>query len=172
MPHRPQQSQRRPERWSRHEHASSASHGRVRPLCHGPVDAPLGFELDDLSGASQRRVLIVDDDAFARETLGRLLEGDGYNVATAANGGEALRHLQREPRPGLIVLDLMMPRVDGFAFAKEQQRHPELAGIPVIVVSASDCQRTLAVSAMVARFEKPVDVAELLRTINQHLPLE
>jgi CheY-like chemotaxis protein len=83
------------------------------------------------------RVLIVEDDRDIRETLVELLASAGYETAQAANGRDAL-DAARHARPQLIVLDLMMPVMDGWQFRSEQRRDPALAPIPVIVISACD----------------------------------
>jgi CheY-like chemotaxis protein len=81
-------------------------------------------------------VLIIEDDTDLRETLAALLDEEGFEVATAANGQEALEHLRKSRRPRLILLDLMMPVMDGWEFRQRQQQDPRLADIPVAVVSA------------------------------------
>src|SRR5439155_20514126 len=83
----------------------------------------------------RRRVLIVDDDLEIREFLVYALEGEGYETRGAANGLEALL-LLGEWRADLIVLDLMMPEMDGRAFLNEQHRVEGFADIPVLIVSA------------------------------------
>ena len=82
-------------------------------------------------------VLVVDDDPPIRELLRRQLEGDGYRVVEAENGRVALTRLC-EGTPGLIVLDLMMPEMDGFEFMEELRRHESWGGIPVIVLTSKD----------------------------------
>jgi CheY-like chemotaxis protein len=82
-------------------------------------------------------VLIVDDNADARELLRRTLVSAGWTVNEAANGRAGLQSIAEEP-PQLILLDLLMPDVDGFAFVEELQRHPEWRTIPVIVITAKD----------------------------------
>jgi CheY-like chemotaxis protein len=85
-----------------------------------------------------RRILVVDDDASIRESLADLLDDEGYRVKTATNGAEALT-LLRLPggfRPCLILLDLMMPVMNGHEFYVEQQSDPALADIPIVVISA------------------------------------
>ncbi|HTM22199.1 MAG TPA: response regulator [Kofleriaceae bacterium] len=91
-----------------------------------------------MSDAS-RRVLIVEDDDDISESMADLLEGEGYKVGRAADGAQALRLLRAADgnRPGLILLDLMMPRMDGYQFRAEQRADPALAGIPVLVMSAA-----------------------------------
>ena len=82
-------------------------------------------------------VLVVDDDPAIRELLRRQLEGDGYRVVEAENGRVALERLH-DGAPGLIVLDLMMPEMDGFEFMEELRRQESWSGIPVIVLTSKD----------------------------------
>jgi len=82
-------------------------------------------------------VLVIDDEASSRSLLRAVLEKEGWVVSEAANGIEALECMKRE-RPRLICLDLMMPEMDGFAFAAEVRRHEEWRSIPIVVVTSSD----------------------------------
>jgi signal transduction histidine kinase/CheY-like chemotaxis protein len=82
-------------------------------------------------------VLVIDDDPSARSLTRAMLEKEGWAVTEAANGIEALASMEKE-RPSLIFLDLMMPEMDGFAFAAEVGRHPEWRSIPIVVVTAQD----------------------------------
>jgi CheY-like chemotaxis protein len=81
--------------------------------------------------------MIVDDDDDIRETLCDLLEAEGHIVLAAANGREALDLLAGGARPCLILLDLMMPVMDGFAFRAAQQQDETIASIPVVAVTAA-----------------------------------
>jgi CheY-like chemotaxis protein len=84
-----------------------------------------------------RKVYVVEDDSELRHTLGEALEAQGYRVVATANGAEALAALRSDDaRPCLILLDLMMPVMNGYEFRKEQRADPALAGIPVVVISA------------------------------------
>ena len=83
-----------------------------------------------------RGVLVVDDDLAIRAFVSELLADEGYEVKTAANGREALAVLTNW-RPDVILLDLMMPEMDGWAFLASQRLNRELVCIPVIVMSAS-----------------------------------
>ncbi len=83
------------------------------------------------------RALVVEDEEAARELMRRLLVGEGWAVATAANGREALQRLESD-RPNLILLDLLMPEMDGFAFLAKLRTLPEIGATPVIVVTAAD----------------------------------
>jgi CheY-like chemotaxis protein len=85
-------------------------------------------------------VLVVDDDPGVRQLLRRMLEPAGYAVAEAANGRLALERL-REVTPGVILLDLMMPEMDGFEFVAEVRRHEAWRGIPIVVITAKDLSR-------------------------------
>jgi len=82
-------------------------------------------------------VLVVDDDPAFRELVGRILEREGYTVTEAENGRVALERLA-ETAPGLILLDLMMPEMDGFEFINEFRRHEAWLAVPIIVVTAKD----------------------------------
>src|SRR5262245_65206359 len=84
------------------------------------------------------RILVVEDNSFTRDALLMLLCEKGYEVEGAADGQEALAGLGRGERPCLILLDLAMPRMNGWQFLEERQRDPALAAIPVVVLSAED----------------------------------
>lgn len=83
-----------------------------------------------------KTVLLVEDDPDIADTMADVLRESGYTVHCAADGREALGLLARIPRPGLILLDLMMPSMDGYAFRQQQQRDPRVADIPVVVMTA------------------------------------
>lgn len=82
------------------------------------------------------QVLIVDDDAAMREALCDTLELQGHQTNMVANGREALEHLGRFAPPCLILLDLMMPLMNGWEFREAQLKDPQISGIPVVVISA------------------------------------
>lgn len=109
-----------------------------------------------------RRVLIVDDELDVRELLTTLLEAHDYDVRQAANGTEALL-LMGHWRPDLVVLDLMMPDMDGRTFLTEQHRVGGFADIPVLIVSAlHDLARLTSGLSAVAVYEKPLELADCL----------
>jgi CheY-like chemotaxis protein len=87
--------------------------------------------------AADQTVLIVEDDERTREMLRRSLQKEGWQVHEAANGRLGLEQLSQGV-PGLILLDLMMPEVDGFGFMKELRKRPDCAQVPVIVITAKD----------------------------------
>ena len=86
---------------------------------------------------STKHILIIEDDKDILEVLKDLLESEGYQVSTAENGQEAMDLLEKIPSlPGLILVDLMMPIMDGFQFREKQKNHPRVKNIPVVVMSA------------------------------------
>jgi CheY-like chemotaxis protein len=112
-------------------------------------------------------VFIVEDDADTREMLEHFLEMEGYEVETAANGQQALERLAAGSRARVILLDLMMPVMDGWQFRREQAQRLDIAEIPVIVVSAAGRDRITEISAD-AYLSKPVDLDELLQCVHAH----
>lgn len=121
--------------------------------------------------SDKRHILVVDDDLPTREVLRVLLRSEGFDVATAGDGAAALEQLRLGERPGLILLDLMMPVMDGWQFRREQQRDSRLVDIPVIVCSAA--RRTDAHAPglhALAYLDKPVDPRELLRVVRRFYP--
>jgi CheY-like chemotaxis protein len=112
-------------------------------------------------------VLIVEDDADLREMMAQLLSLEGYQTATVANGREALDYLRHEHAPDLILLDLMMPIMDGWEFRRQQQADPALSRVPVIVLSALDPNRSADVNAS-AFLKKPLDFDLLLELVRSY----
>jgi signal transduction histidine kinase len=113
-----------------------------------------------------KTLLIVEDDKDIREALDGLLSMEGYQVAGCANGLEALQYLRRSPAPDVILLDLMMPVMDGWQFRVEQKKDPALASIPVVALSADNTPKAAAIDAE-AYLKKPVDFDTLLGTIER-----
>ncbi|HET7452435.1 MAG TPA: response regulator [Thermoanaerobaculia bacterium] len=113
-------------------------------------------------------ILVVEDDPDSREVFAELLRAEGHPVVAVRSGAEALEYLRRADPPSVILLDMLMPDMDGWQFRKAQQADPDLAGIPVVVVSAL---RTVANSAMrfgaVAFLPKPIAPADLIGTISR-----
>src|SRR4051794_24569059 len=101
-------------------------------------------------------VLIVEDDEDLRDMMAQLLKIEGFAAATVANGREALAYLHESPTPNLILLDLMMPVMDGWEFRRQQQADPSIARVPVVVLSALDPARAAHVNAA-AFLKKPLD---------------
>jgi CheY-like chemotaxis protein len=116
---------------------------------------------------SQKKILVIEDGAVIREAMRMILQWEGYGVDCAANGQEALDYLRRVGPPDLILLDLTMPVLDGREFLRAKQNNPQLASIPVLVVTAS--AEPTPVGA-VGSVRKPFQPEELLEAV-QHLGL-
>jgi CheY-like chemotaxis protein len=114
-------------------------------------------------------VLVVDDDEDLRTIIQDVLEDQGFAVATAANGREALDMLLRgEAAPALILLDLTMPVMDGWAFRREQQQVPRLAQIPVVLFSGDPDVDEAALSLnAAATMTKPLRLDGLVTLVDQ-----
>jgi CheY-like chemotaxis protein len=112
-------------------------------------------------------ILIVEDDADLREMMAQLLTLEGFRASTVANGREALEYLRQGDKPDVILLDLMMPVMDGWEFRRQQQANADLSKVPVIVLSALDQTRAADVNA-VAFLKKPLDFDRLLELVRQY----
>jgi CheY-like chemotaxis protein len=113
-------------------------------------------------------VLVVDDDTDIRESISHLLEYEGYKVSTAGNGVEGFQRLLLE-RPSLILLDLMMPVMDGWQFKMEFDTRPDLVGIPIVVVSADGNIAEKSNSIGIKEFlTKPIDIDTLLGLVKKY----
>ena len=117
---------------------------------------------------SSGHILVVEDDELLRESLGLLLDEEGYRVSLADNGREALRQLHAGLHPDLIVLDLRMPIMDGWQFRAIQKADPTFGLIPIVAVSADDSAQAAAISAH-AYLQRPVESRALLETIERVL---
>jgi CheY-like chemotaxis protein len=114
-------------------------------------------------------VLIVEDDSDTRAAVAALLESRGYRVAEAEDGVDALEHLRAPHCVCLIVLDLFMPRMNGWAFRQEQVQDPDLAAIPVVVVSADPAAaRAAANLGVAATMAKPIDFDRLVEVVARY----
>jgi CheY-like chemotaxis protein len=123
------------------------------------------------NGGGARHVLVVEDDQDIRESVAEVLQDEGYQVSTAADGQQALDLLGGGERPpDIILLDLMMPVMSGFQFREEQLKRPELAAIPVLVVTADSNARGKAEALRVAGFvQKPLKIRPLLDLLEELL---
>jgi CheY-like chemotaxis protein len=110
-------------------------------------------------------VMIVEDDRDTREMLGRFLELEGFDVHTAANGRQALDSLRAGDPASVILLDLMMPVMDGWQFRAAQVSDPKLSHIPVVVVTAAGAREKIPPISADGWVSKPIDLDRLLATI-------
>jgi CheY-like chemotaxis protein len=112
---------------------------------------------------TRKSVLIVDDDLDIREVLSETLAERGFDVATAANGLEALGKLRElGVRPSVILLDLMMPIMDGYAFLEQRRLDPMLAAIPLAIVTAGHGVEPERLGDGLQIVKKPFDVPRLV----------
>jgi CheY-like chemotaxis protein len=111
------------------------------------------------------QVLIVEDDNDVREFMGILLQSQGYETSVAANGAEALQRLE-EHRPCVILLDVMMPVMDGWEFRMRQLADPALADIPVVCLTAMYDPAEVVSRLRVRCLPKPVDLPVLLDAVS------
>lgn len=119
-----------------------------------------------MSGIAPRTVLIVDDSPDFCDSLAMLLRLEGYDPAVATNGREALDYLRTHAPPSIIVLDLRMPLMDGYAFSVEQRLDPALADIPVVVCSGEVAPEEREELGHAAFCPKGADPVEMLRLIH------
>lgn len=135
-----------------------------------PAAATPSEAQDQSTASTQGRlgtVLVVDDDATMRDVLRRLLLSEGFGVVTASDGQQGLERA-REVRPVAIALDVLMPRLDGWSMMSALQADPELAQIPVVVVSVVDERGLAAALGARAFIPKPVDRRRLVEALLEH----
>jgi CheY-like chemotaxis protein len=115
-------------------------------------------------------ILVVEDDHAVREALEAILREEGHAVLAAGDGAEGLRQLRAHDGPvHLILLDLMMPVMDGRQFRAEMRRDPRLAAIPVVILTAHRDRPARDPSLGAAAYlKKPLDLETLLNVVNQH----
>ncbi len=118
----------------------------------------------------RQTVFIIEDDVDTREMIAKFLELEGYHVELASNGRQALDRFKDGADACVILLDLMMPVMDGWEFRRQQTQDKRLKAIPTIVVSAAGRDRMAQISAD-AYLSKPVDMDELLSRVSQFCPV-
>jgi signal transduction histidine kinase/CheY-like chemotaxis protein len=131
----------------------------------GAVDAP-GPDTPEPGG---RTVLVIDDEPTACEMLSRMLAREGFRTVCAISGEDGVR-LARELRPALILLDVLMPRTDGWAVLSRLKSDPALAEIPVVMVSMTQEQGLGFALGAADYLVKPVDRERLTQALQKHLP--
>jgi len=115
-----------------------------------------------------RAVLVVEDDADLGDVVSMVLEASGYEPVLAKDGREALERL-RTMRPGVILLDLMMPGMNGWELRAEQLRDPKLRAVPVVVMTGDGNAASKAAALDAADYlQKPIDVPKLLQMMARY----
>lgn len=117
--------------------------------------------------AGGAHILVVEDDRDLRESLGDALRLEGYDVVCVEHGEAALRHLATGARPCVILLDLMMPVMDGWTFRQELLKDRDLSAIPVVLMTAAATSRATTVTSDGILF-KPFEVGTVLDAVQGH----
>ena len=118
---------------------------------------------------SCRQILIVDDDEDVRDAVADVLVDEGYGVTGVSSGREALQHLQDHMLPSLILLDMMMPEMDGWLLRQELKKSPELASIPIVILSGHGDVRDAALAlGAVDYLRKPLRIDSLLEIAERY----
>jgi len=122
-----------------------------------------------LSNTGSNTILLIEDDDSIREITQELLESEGYHVATAANGHAALEllHSMRDNLPCLILLDLMMPVMDGWQFMEKKRIDPQLNAIPVVAFSALE-ERKISAARTDDVIRKPINPDVMIKVIKKY----
>jgi CheY-like chemotaxis protein len=111
-------------------------------------------------------ILLVEDDFVLRSSLSEFLAGEGFRVDCCADGREAFRRLHVPPKPNIILLDIMLPHLDGFELRALQKKSPPIANIPVVVISAYDLDpQSVDELGLSLTLRKPLDLEKLLSTV-------
>jgi len=116
-------------------------------------------------------ILIVEDENAVRQTVREVLEDEGYVVAEASNGQEALDYLRANPRPCVVLLDLMMPVMSGVAFLEAVKKDSSLKEVTIVIVSAAakeKIEEARRASTAVGVLTKPIQLSVLLNTIARY----
>lgn len=142
--------------------------GDYRCFCDGQGDAPSQSRRHlAWVGEAMPHILVVEDDQDIREDLAFLLRRQGFEVTTAANGLDALEQV-RTDKPCVILLDLMMPVMDGWQFRTRQLAEPSIAAVPVIVISGvADRTRHPCELNAAAMLAKPIQMERLLAAVKR-----
>src|SRR5262245_52735447 len=145
---------------------SEAPSPSASPDTHSQLDAE-GYKAVPRN-LSWRVVLVVDDDNDCRDILAKMLEDEGYKAVTHPNGAEALEYLRHAPsRPYCILLDLVMPVMDGWTFLRERAADPELQRIPVVVISGSKDVEEQVIAEHATFLQKPLSLERLTEAMRR-----
>ena len=132
-----------------------------------PLDSNMGKRASRAGRDLRKTVLIVEESDDVRDLFGEILSAAGWNAISVHDGVEALIYLRSKPAPALILLDMLMPEMDGWQFRRAQLADPELASIPVVVVSCMESVRNSALGFGASAFlSKPVLPEALLAAVS------
>ncbi len=142
-----------------HLPANAATRDVSEPEAQAPVP---------INGDQRRHVLVIDDDAVVRDLLSRHLGREGYLVEAVADGHQALRRA-RQQRPDVITLDVLMPQLDGWAVLEALKSEPELADIPVVMITITDDKQLGFSLGAAEHLTKPVEPDKLLEVVSRYV---
>jgi CheY-like chemotaxis protein len=131
----------------------------------GLLQQPHGSIEDDRKQISPKIVLIIDDDPDLLEATSFALESEGFDIETARHGEEGLQRLRVGDRPAVVLLDLMMPVMNGWQFLEAVAKIPSLNGIPIVVLTAV---ARAEVSGAVEVLRKPIDLGLLIGVLERY----
>ena len=120
------------------------------------------------SKGDSHSILLVEDDDFIRQEISEALEDEGYQVATAAHGKEALAILANGGKPSVVLLDLMMPVMNGWEFLKVFKKDKAFVGIPVVILSAFADRATIIGGDAISVLRKPINLTALFNVLAEH----
>jgi CheY-like chemotaxis protein len=121
--------------------------------------------LDDLAQPARKVVFVVEDEPTLLEVICFVLESEGFSVETAKNGKDALERLRTGLRPSIVLLDLMMPVMNGWEFLAEVAKIPSLEPPPIVVLTAGD---QVEIPGAAGVLPKPYDLELLLEVVEHH----
>lgn len=113
-------------------------------------------------------ILLVEDDDFIRQEVSEALQDEGYTVSAAAHGKEALALLADGEKPSVVLLDLMMPVMNGWEFLKAFKKEESYAGIPVVILSAFADRATIIGGDAISVLRKPINLDALFAVLSEH----
>jgi DNA-binding response OmpR family regulator len=131
---------------------------------------PYYFEQSPMSETTNKKILLVEDEAEVRQFLQTTLEMEGYTVLTAPNGVKLISKI-RVDKPHVVLLDIMLPWVDGYELCKAIKAHPEYRRIPVIFVSVRNSEEEIQAGRACGADDyitKPIDIETFLATVRKH----
>jgi CheY-like chemotaxis protein len=117
--------------------------------------------------SNAQSILLIEDDADVGDALAEVLADEGFVIARANHGLEALAYLRRHDKPAVILLDLMMPVMDGFAFRAEQIRQELALDVPIFVITAGAINDRVKALNVSQRFSKPIDLGLLFEALDR-----
>ena len=118
--------------------------------------------------SARHKVLVIEDDVGVREMVAAVLESHGSEAVTCGDGSEALEKLRRGLRPCVILLDLMMPKMDGWQFMEHLRVDPKFASLPIVVLSAYGTAEGVRSLGAADYLKKPFDSEAMLAAVERH----